>query len=76
MLKARQNMTNISANMHSKGMPLNIKLRAPKIELHFPNPFPIIIPEMAYNFFFNLGGEEYSHVLDFICEWRSLSVKL
>ena len=49
-------MTNISANMHSTGMPLNIKLRAPKIELHFPNPFPIIIPEMAYNFFLTQEG--------------------
>ena len=51
MLKARNNMTNISANMHSSGMPLNIKIRAPKIELHFPNPFPITIPEMPYKFF-------------------------
>lgn len=48
MQKARNALTNTSANSHSSGTPLNIKMRTPKIELHFPNLFPIIIKYLKW----------------------------
>lgn len=68
----KQEMTNTSANSHSSGTPLNIKMRTPKIELHFPNLFPIIIKYLKWLIiFFNLewGGK-------FRCSWLHLWITL
>jgi hypothetical protein len=55
--------------MHSSGMPLNTKMSF-KNRATFSSSISHCnkIPEMDYNFFFYLGGEENSHELVFACE--------